>query len=652
MDPLNAQQEAIVEFMGGHSAGLVFAPPGTGKTRAILTAIEKRVVAGQIKTAVIFAPLRVTQEVWPAEIKKWNIKLTHTILHGKTKDKALKEDVQLYLINFDGLQWLIDSGKRFDALIVDESTCLKNTTTKRFKMMKKWAHLFKYRYGTTGTPVPNGLLNLFGQTFITVGDVLGRNITHYRTTYFFPSGYGGYDWRLQPGADALIYKALEQHCVLIEKTDFPFGVKKSDVKFSLPPRVLKTYRELEREFIAELDCGSIEVLSAAALSIKLRQYTSGVVASDAGDLDIHTARMDALRELLSELDGQQVLIFYNFNTELAQLKKEFGKNLVVISGGLTQKQFKDVLTAWNSGEVQYLAVQPQAGGHGLNLQEGGAYTYIWYSLTFDLEVYLQACARLARTGQQNDTVFGYHLIAAETIDERIAEVLARKDGVQAGMLSALRDYYQTPNVNGITAHYAKLNAQLHKDRDKYGTHGKDWAAEVRYLKALLDVTYGDVSVLDFGCGKGTLADALAPDVGVYQYDPGIAAHLDFDWRNCAGKLVSCTDVLEHVEPRALESVVKGLVDFILRAGGAGFFVIGLKPSKKILPDGRNSHLSLMDPEEWLSLFSKYFNGGVVYNSFVKGPNLVLTVCSPQSNISYVDLLTISETLECEQYRKP
>ena len=645
MEPLNSQQENIVEFMASHSAGLVFAPPGTGKTRAILTALEQRVADGQIKTAVIFAPLRVTQEVWPAEIKKWGINLTHTILHGKTKDKALQEDVQLCLINFDGLQWLIDSGKRFDALVVDESTCLKNTTTKRFKMLKKWAPLFKYRYGTTGTPVPNGLLNLFGQTFVTVGDVLGRNITHYRTTYFFPSGYGGYDWKLRAGADTLIYKALEPHCVLIDKTDFPFGVKKADVKFSLPPKVLKAYRELEREFIAELDCGSIEVLSAAALSIKLRQYTSGVVAAEAGDLDIHTARMDALRELLAELDGQQVLIFYNFNTELAQLKKEFGKKLGVISGGLTQKQFKAALDAWNSGEVQYLAVQPQAGGHGLNLQEGGAYTYIWYSLTFDLEVYLQACARLARTGQQNDTVFGYHLLAADTIDERISEVLTRKDGVQLEMLSALRNYYQTPNANGITAHYAKLNEQLHKDRDKYGTHGKDWAAEVRYLKAMLDITYQDVTVLDYGCGKSTLAAELAADVTVHQYDPGIAEHADFDWRNCGAKLLNCTDVLEHVEPKAVNSVVQGLTDFIFSAGGAGLFVIGLKPSKKILPDGRNSHLSLMDTEEWLSIFSRYFNDGVVYTSFVRGPNLVLIVCSDRAKINYVDLLTLGENAQ-------
>lgn len=639
MDALLPRQQKIVDFMANHGAGLIFAPPGAGKTRSILTALARRIEAGQVNSAVIFGPLRVIQKVWPDEIKKWEFNLTYKILHGKTKDKALAEGAQLYLINFDGLDWLVNTGKRFDCLVIDESTCLKNTTTKRFKIMKKWAPLFKYRYGTTGTPVPNGLLNLFGQTFITVGGVLGRNITHYRTQYFYPSGYGGYDWRLQSGADKLIYKQLEPHCINIESADFPFGVQMTDVKFDLPPSVLKSYRELEREFVVELGGGTLEVLQASALSIKLRQLTSGVVASDTGDLTVHNERLAALKELISELDGQQVLIFYNFNTELSQLKKEFGDNLAIICGGLSAKEFDKALDAWNSGKVQYLAVQPQAGGHGLNLQEGGAHHYVWYSLTFDLEVYLQACARLARTGQKHNTVFGYHLIASNTIDERIAAVLKNKDAAQTGMLQALRDYYTAP-VAGVSQHYAALNRQLHADRSSYGTHGKDWAPEVLYLRGMLGA---DATILDYGCGKGTLSQELEGRAIVHQYDPGIEAHAKTDWANCGARVLACTDVLEHVEPDAIDDVIASLVQFISRAHGVGLFVIGLKPSRKILPDGRNSHLILWEPDKWVDKIKSSFSPDTLQalTYTVKGSNLVVAV-SANPQVRAVDLLTLAE----------
>lgn len=400
---------------------------------------------GLVKKALVIAPLRPMRKVWPDEIKKWAdfADITYTIVHGGNKEAALAKDVDVYIINPEGIQWLFDAKRKrpeFDVLIVDESTKFKNSSTQRFKVLKPHLSSFSRRWILTGTPVPNGLLDLFGQIYILdLGRSLGRFITHYREEFFVPSGYGGYEWKPQQDAFGRIIERITPLILQLSAEEYlqmPALVQR-DLTVSLPPNSRELYDELERDFLVQMESGEeIIALNAAAAGTKLRQIANGALYTGTDTWKpLHDEKLDVLESLLEELNGHPVLIFYEFKHDAERIVARLG-NTPNLSGCSGEK-FDNLVDNFNRGNIPHLLAHPASAGHGLNLQ-GSCHHIVWFGIPWNLEHYDQAVARVYRQGQSAEKVFVYHIVTENTKDEDVAKVLLIKDRNQQKLLSAIK----------------------------------------------------------------------------------------------------------------------------------------------------------------------------------------------------------------------
>ncbi len=449
--PHGYQKMAIKMMIEQGAAGLLL-DPGLGKTSITLAAFTILQEQGIIPKMLVIAPLRVCHSVWPGEVAKWaefeHLKVT--VLHGPKKAKMLDDDADIFVINPEGLQWLlkqVNEGK-FDLppmLAIDESTKFKNTGTMRFRHLKKLLPLFKRRYILTGTPAPNGLMDLFGQIYVLdLGMALGQYITHYRNKYFM-LGFDGFTWKLREGMERKIYEAIDWLVMRLDAQDYldmP-ELDKLTVPVTLPKDAMEKYKTLEDEMVLNLADGSVEAMNSGVLTGKCRQIASGscYVEGDQGERRsweaIHDAKLTAVADLVEQLQGQPCIIAYEFKHELHRLRKLFGEDTPYIGGGVTAKRGREIEAAWNAGEIPILLAHPTSAAHGLNLQEGGR-AVIWYTLTWDLELYEQLNRRVWRQGQDADKVFIYHMMAIDTVDQDVMTTLMTKDHTQKSLLNALR----------------------------------------------------------------------------------------------------------------------------------------------------------------------------------------------------------------------
>jgi SNF2 family DNA or RNA helicase len=453
-------QKKAIKFLLEHAGGGLLLDPGLGKTSITLAALTILKKEGLFERALVVAPLRVCHSVWPKEIEKWE-NFNHfsiSIIHGK-KEAAVKKKADIYIINPEGLAWLFGVPKLFqklgiDTLVIDESSKFKKTDTKRFRILKPYLPKFDRRWILTGSPAPNGLMDLFGQIYICdLGASLTPYITHYRNTYFTPSGYGGYKWKLKQGAEAAINKKVAPLCLRLDAGDYldlP-EIRYNNRLVQLPPAARKLYDTMEKEMLVELDGQSITALNAAAATNKCRQIANGGLlhsdfAARMSVLDrekwahVHDAKTEDLLDLIEELSGQPVLVLYEFRHDLERLLKALGKDTPWIGGGVSPKRSAEICDAWNRDEVPVLLGQPQSMGHGLNLQGGACKTVVWYGMTWDFEVYDQAIKRVARQGSKHKRITVHHIIAENTVDEAVLWALRGKKKVQSGFLEALRVY--------------------------------------------------------------------------------------------------------------------------------------------------------------------------------------------------------------------
>ncbi len=474
----HAYQLRALKFLIEHGAAGLLLDPGLGKTSVTLAAIKYLKSKGIVEKVLIIAPLRVAHEVWPAEVAKWkDFKgLSLTVLHGKHKEARLKEKHDIYVINPEGMSWLLGvenkksalTGKStpevnvrkfkrlgFDTLVIDELSKYKHYSTGRFKALKKVLKTFSRRWGLTGSPTANGLLDLFGQCYcLDMGNALGPYITHYRYKYF-DSDFQGYNWTVVPGKEKLIYEAIEPLMLRMSAEDYlemP-EVIEDNIIVELPAKAYKVYDELEKDLIAQIEESTVVAANAAVASSKCRQVACGGVYTDPDILelgkgkeikkrewkDLHTEKINALLDLIDELQGAPLLVAYDFEHDLARLRKALGKNVPYIGGGCTTKQTAKVIEAWNAGKIPVLLAHPMAAGHGLNLQEGGCQHVCWHSLTWNYELYDQFNRRVLRQGNKHDHVFVYHIMARGTIDEVILKALKSKKRGQDALFSALKE---------------------------------------------------------------------------------------------------------------------------------------------------------------------------------------------------------------------
>lgn len=457
-------QKRGVKFLLTHGAAALLLDPGMGKTAIVLKAFTALLKAKTATKMLVIAPLRVCQLVWPAEPLEWEEfkGLRVNVLHGKGKEQRLEEDADIYVINPEGLQWLLQPDARgvvdkrrwkamgFDTLVIDELTKFKSTKGRRFKMLKQVLPTFSRRWGLTGTPAPNGLLDLFGQMYVLdLGNALGQYITHYRMKFFRGLDPQGWKWVLQPGAAEQIYERIkplamranaEDHLELPELVPLKIMV-------DLPDKVRDLYESLEDDFLAKVGTKEIVAANAAAASTKCRQVCNGAVYIDddiasrvegkkRGVLELHDAKIEALKDLHEELNGAQLLVAYEFNHDESRLRKAFPKAVFMCDAN-TMAKAKKVEAAWNAGEIDMLFGHPSSMGHGLNFQKSNAQHIVWFGMTWDLELYDQFIKRVRRQGNKALRVFVHHIMAAKTIDEVIYIVQRSKARTQSALLDAL-----------------------------------------------------------------------------------------------------------------------------------------------------------------------------------------------------------------------
>lgn len=447
-EPHEYQKRAIELLLSKPHCGL-FLDPGLGKTVTTLSALKILKQRNLLRRVLIVAPLRVAKYTWPDEIQKWAHlnDLSYTVVHGAEKDELRHAETDIHLINPEGLLWLLPllaKDKRFsyDWLIIDESSKFKSYSSKRFKLLKPLLGKFARRTILTGTPATNGMMDLFSQMYVVdQGMALGAYITKFRGEFFHQKPFDPYGWYLNDKAEEEIYKRIQHKTMRMDASDYLNIPEKivQDIYVELPEAALRKYKQMEATLQMQVKQGIVTAANAAVASGKCRQIASGFIYDDQHNATwIHEAKFEALSDLLDELQGKPVLVFYNFVETAEQLHYKFGAQL--IKGAATETQRK-VLSAWNRGEVPLLAAHPASAGHGLNLQDGGCHI-VWVDPTYDLEHYIQANARLYRQGQKN-TVVIHRLVARSTLEQAIIKRLEGKDRMQSDLLSALRDYWAT-----------------------------------------------------------------------------------------------------------------------------------------------------------------------------------------------------------------
>lgn len=331
------------------------------------------------------------------------------------------------------------------SLIVHNSTRFKHSNTQRFKHLSPYLDRFKRRYILTGSPAPNGLLDLFGQVYILdLGNALGRYVSHYRLAFFNQTGYGGYTWVPKSYAEERIYKRLAPLVLRLAAEDYlqlpPLLFNRVEV--DLPPVARKAYREMETLLITQVKEEKVLAANAAAATMKCRQIANGGIYGQGPEgrvaHELHEAKVDAAEEIIEELQGKPALVAYEFEHDRDRLLRRLGPDTPWIGGGVSARRFRDIETAWNRGEIPILLAQPQSVAHGLNLQGTGAHI-IEAGLTWNLEDREQFIARVWRQGQKEPVVV-HSIVARDTVDEIIMKALAKKDKGQKALLSALKEY--------------------------------------------------------------------------------------------------------------------------------------------------------------------------------------------------------------------
>lgn len=441
-------QEKAIEFLVERREAGLFLDPGLGKTAITLAALKALRSAGFVNKMLVIAPLRPCYSVWPKEVQKWSEfrDFSVGILHGAKKAKVLEEEHDIYVINPEGIRWLFLHLKGkwpFEMLVVDESSKFKSTNTQRFKTIRPYLHKFQRRYILTGSPATNSLLDLFGQVYVMdSGKTLGAYVTGFRTKFFFQTGFGGYDWKLKPGADEEIYAHLAPSVLRMSATDYlelPELVVE-DIEVTLPPKAKAIYDQLEESLRLDFAEGKVLAENAAVAAMKCRQIANGGVYIEGGEhKHIHDAKIEAVGDLMEELEGQPALIAYEFKHDLERLRKLLGQNTPYIGGGVSGKAADRIVDAWNRGELRALLGHPKSMSHGLNMQEAGR-AVIWHSLPWSLEEYDQFIRRIWRQGQKG-RVFVYRIIAKDTIDEAVVKALSRKNKTQNALFAALKEYW-------------------------------------------------------------------------------------------------------------------------------------------------------------------------------------------------------------------
>lgn len=408
-----------------------------------MTAIDELINSRyEVERVLVIAPKRVAEDTWTREHAKWDhlkhLRISRVLGSPEQRRQALRRDADVYVIGRDNVVWLIEQCRQswpFDMVVIDELSSFKNPQAKRFRALRKVMPRVGRVVGLTGTPSANGLMDLWSEIYLLDrGERLGKTLGAYRETYFRPgarSGYVVYKWEPVRGAQERIQAAIGDICISMSASDYLKLPKRIDnrIPVKLSPQEMQQYKKMEAEQLLHIDDEDVVALSAAAVMTKLLQIANGsVYSADGNVVRLHQAKLEALLEIIDTTDSP-VLVFYSYKHDLSTI-------LAAVPGARTLNSPEDIAD-WNAGKVQLLLAHPASVGYGLNLQEGG-HVIVWYGLTWSLELYQQANARLYRQGQEKPVII-HHLIAEGTVDEQVMDALEAKDMSQAALMAALKE---------------------------------------------------------------------------------------------------------------------------------------------------------------------------------------------------------------------
>ncbi|MDF2608899.1 MAG: box helicase [Lachnospiraceae bacterium] len=444
--PHDYQRYCINRLIAENMLGL-FLDMGLGKTAITLTAVnDLRYNRFQVRKVLVIAPKKVAEDTWTREVDKWDhLKLLRVIpVLGteKKRIKALNSPGDVYVLSRDNVQWLVEYYRNswpFDMVVVDELSSFKNPSAKRFKKLCLVRPHIKRMVGLTGTPAPNGLMDLWAQVFLLdSGQRLESTVSAYREQYFQPDQRNRervFTYMPKIGAEDLINQKIKDICISLSAKDYLTLPDRIDnVRYiKLDAKAQARYDELQREMLLEIDETTIDAGSAAVLSNKLLQLCNGAIYDEGRNvIEIHDNKLEAFMEIVEAAQGKPLLVFYNFQHDLARLQKILSKTGLRIS----ELRNPQSIDAWNNKQIDVLLAHPASAAYGLNLQAGGN-IIVWYGLTWSLELYQQANARLYRQGQ-TEAVIIHHLVVAGSMDEEVMGALENKRVTQDDLLNALK----------------------------------------------------------------------------------------------------------------------------------------------------------------------------------------------------------------------
>lgn len=426
----------------------LFLDMGLGKTVSTLTAVQEMIDDCEITRTLVVAPKKVAETTWSTEAEKWNhlqgLKVVKVMGTEKQRKLALAQNADVYVIGRDSFVWLVGlygGMLPFDVLVIDELTSFKSAKSERFKAMRIAVPTVKRVIGLTGTPAPNGLIDLWAQMYcLDQGERLGKSITRYRETYFETHKWNNIVVRcdVKKGCDTIIRNKIADICLSMQAKDYlqlP-ALLTHTVQIQLSSATMAKYAQFEKEKVLEFadehagEPANVLAQSAAGLMNKLSQFANGAIYDDDRNVhEIHSEKLDKLAEIIEAANGSSVLVFYQYKHDVTRIQKKLK--------GYKVEVYKDEkqLRAWNQGEIDVLLAHPGSTAFGLNMQQGGHYI-VWFGTGWNLELYQQANARLHRQGQQYPVTV-YKLVCASTVDERASASLENKKSVQQSLLDSL-----------------------------------------------------------------------------------------------------------------------------------------------------------------------------------------------------------------------
>lgn len=454
-EPHAYQQYCIKRLITDTECGLLL-DMGLGKTVITLTAInDLKYNRFQVNKTLVIAPKKVAEATWQVEAGKWehlkHLRMSAVLGPPQKRVRALNRVADIYIINRENVAWIVkyyQNAWPFDCVVIDELSSFKNSAAVRFKALSWVRPHIKRIIGLTGTPAPNGLIDLWAQIYLLdEGKRLEEKFTWYREKYFEADQRSRdrvFSYAPKPGAEEEIYRRISDLCISLKAEDYIDLPDKmiNDIPVVLDAKAQKAYDELEKTMLLEVEEDTIDAGSAAVLTGKLLQLCNGAeyVVKFVEDSDrvkkevveIHDCKLEAFAELVEQLQGRSALVFYTFKHDIDRIRrtlKSTGKRIRLLDGPSAAEE-------WNRGEVDILLAHPASCAYGLNLQAGGSHI-IWFGLNWSLELYQQANARLHRQGQQKPVII-HRLLVVGGVDEDVAEALENKCATQDKLLDALK----------------------------------------------------------------------------------------------------------------------------------------------------------------------------------------------------------------------